>query len=827
MALGLAGLSLGAGVGYYSGMPVYRSAGLLRPVSDGVTTAGATESGGAAIGGQDVLTHAVASLDIAAMGWLSPQEAQRQIQHRLEVAPSDQGPGLVEVAYTAADASSAAQVVQAVMNAYVQITRDRLRAHEQQQREAAQQQLAVHQQQLDQATAKARGIGQSVAPFAVQQVYDAKAAQVTKLAALLEETRGAMATAQALIITQAGTSPLLPPARSDPQLEQLLSRKADLERMLWGLQSRMGPNAPAVQSLRDELDWTDRQVGGYTLSSSLVPLNMPPLSPIGDGSPQPVTFDDLRARLDKLQRLHGQAQARLTELAATLGQERELAAQAASWLQRRDQAQARVDELAVQSSAQRQAAIAEPAAVPMSPARDARGSNATIGGALGLALGLSLALAFVLLDDRMLRSDATQWSGAVPLLGAVPKVEMTDPSQDESNLTALAIHEIRALLQARASRHGAQAFAITSPGKGSGKTSLTAGLASSLAMSGTRTLLVDCDLVNRVMGAGAPAAASSVQAPTVPITGEPSPQSRTQRPGEQRLDSVMVEMGYLSQHNTELFMAPHDTEVGLRGLLDGQPLDHCVVETSVPGLSILPALAMQGSDIGRLSNRFISRLIEQAKLQYDMILFDTGPIPGSVEALYVAGEVDAVVLVVSRGETQTNFNRAVSYLKMVGATLAGTVFNRADRADMTLHVPAGAGGKRARKTGKTSAADLAARRIRMSRGTGSGLLAAAVDAYSRPAGRAPSATEPQTEMEDIDVSSVFGMVRETSSETPAGLFAGDETDEASKPVARDVPGDESTKQPASDAGEQQEGNKPSPLAWDQLSGYRPRPPARE
>ena len=65
-----------------------------------------------------------------------------------------------------------------------------------------------------------------------------------------------------------------------------------------------------------------------------------------------------------------------------------------------------------------------------------------------------------------------------------------------------------------------------------------------------------------------------------------------------------------------------------------------------------------------------------------MILVDTGPVPGSIEASMVAAEADEVILVVSRGEHRQPVQHSVDYLHSIGARLAGVVFNRARPHDM-------------------------------------------------------------------------------------------------------------------------------------------------
>jgi len=359
-----------------------------------------------------------------------------------------------------------------------------------------------------------------------------------------------------------------------------------------------------------------------------------------------------------------------------------------------------------------------------------RRRGAATGALAGLVVGF-LAAGAVAMTDRKLRHpvEAGTMDADVPLLGAVPTIDPNATDPRRLDMTALSIHEVRVLLQARAKADGSRTFAITSPSAGSGKTSLTVGLASSLALSGVKTLLVDCELASRIIGPQGVGARGDAAR-----TGGSGTGGGGGAGGRQSLDQVMLDMGYLSRTDAEVFLYPADAKVGLLGMLDGLPLHHCAVETNIPGLSILPALSTQATHIGRMSNAFMRRLIDEAKGQYDMILFDTGPIPGSVEALFVAGEVDGVVLVTSHGEMQSRFDRSIAYLRLVGAKVVGTVFNRADEKDLTLHANAITLGMR---DAQASPAE-GARRLPMgARNMGSGILAAAVQFQAK----TPAATE--------------------------------------------------------------------------------------
>lgn len=281
-------------------------------------------------------------------------------------------------------------------------------------------------------------------------------------------------------------------------------------------------------------------------------------------------------------------------------------------------------------------------------------------------------------------------SDAPPMLGLVPEVptgsRLTSPNFDA---TASSIHQIRAVLQVQARSQDTKAFAFTSPRRGAGKTSVAIGVASSLAMSGTRTLVVDCDLAGRISRGQTGAPAKNGQAPgtttdktngkvTFDRFGPLDPEGSSAENAS--MDNIVIEQGYLSENETQALSNEHAGKVGVTGMLDGAPLEQCAVDATVPGLSLLPAVNAHTHHIGKMSDAFIRRLIDEARNTYDLVLFDTGPVPGSVEALLVTSQVDGVIVVVPQGEARQALDRTMSYLKVVGAKVTGTVFNRASNA---------------------------------------------------------------------------------------------------------------------------------------------------
>jgi capsular exopolysaccharide synthesis family protein len=182
-----------------------------------------------------------------------------------------------------------------------------------------------------------------------------------------------------------------------------------------------------------------------------------------------------------------------------------------------------------------------------------------------------------------------------------------------------------------AHRDRAPAYLMTSSAPGEGKTGLTAALALSYALSGSRTLVIDADLMGR---------------------------------------------GLTSGHNA-------DNEPGLcEALIEGS-LSGFVRETTTAGLWLLPAGQTGGDGAARLSAIPVQRLLDEARQSFDVILIDSGPILGSVEASVISQKVDGVVFVVSRGQQRPLVRRALAQLRIVSAKMAGVVFNRADSQEFS------------------------------------------------------------------------------------------------------------------------------------------------
>jgi capsular exopolysaccharide synthesis family protein len=271
--------------------------------------------------------------------------------------------------------------------------------------------------------------------------------------------------------------------------------------------------------------------------------------------------------------------------------------------------------------------------LPYKPYTDNRLKFAAIGMVLGGGIPLGLFLLWGFFDRRYRFSDEASSGRAHPtLLGILPYLPENIADPEQAAVAAHCVHQIRTLLQISGAHRGTgrgQVFAITSPTSGDGKTSLTLSLALSFASSGANTCAIDFDLVGG---------------------------------------------GLTSAMNAK-------TDIGLMDAIDRAELNGHIKPTGFKRLSIIPAGVNDAPEVSRLSPESVNRILDQARHQFDVVIVDTGPILGSLEASLVSAAADGVILTLGRGQARPLADRAMEFLDSVGATLLGVVFNRAQPGD--------------------------------------------------------------------------------------------------------------------------------------------------
>jgi len=254
---------------------------------------------------------------------------------------------------------------------------------------------------------------------------------------------------------------------------------------------------------------------------------------------------------------------------------------------------------------------------------------------LGLALSLGIAFLRELTDNTVRSPQDIARVGQLNLLGMLPH-ENDDPESTGARLPlvifdapnsmlAEQFRQLRSRLQYAASLDTTRSMLVTSAGGGDGKTVVATNLAAGLALNGRRILLVDANF---------------------------------RRPELHNVFGVSNDTGFSDVLNS----------------LD--QFEQCVLESTVPNLSVLPSGPRPGNPTELLESQLLIDFIDRALEEYDHVIFDTGPLPLVSETVALAPRVDGVVTVVrasrnSRGLLQ----RVRDTLRQVKAEHIGVVLN--------------------------------------------------------------------------------------------------------------------------------------------------------
>ncbi|MDB5289200.1 MAG: hypothetical protein JWL69_441 [Phycisphaerales bacterium] len=418
-------------------------------------------------------------------------------------------------------------------------------------------------------------------------------------------------------------------ARVDPVLQGLVQVEASEQLQASQAAISLGGQNPRMIAINSALKLRDDQINDY--ARVLREKNFIKWKPDGTGgvlipkdlTPQRLALDQMREKLKAQKQINDELSRRTGELNA-------LKAENAKLEEARSIAQKKLDDFETQKHFATVFSVVDPAGTPQIAA-DRRIAFTALGFLAGGGLPVCLMLLAGLLNPRYRYSDETTsaQSMGLTLLGILPDLpdRLSDPEQ--ASIAAHCVHQIRTMLQINNGPDDRRVVAVTSAAPGDGKTSLTLALGLSYAACGTRTLLIDCDLVG---------------------------------------------MGLTSRMNVS-------SPEGVLEAIAHRSLLEYICTTDIADVSILPVGTGQTLHASTLSPAALRRLIEEAKKHFDTILVDTGPVLGSIEASLVAAAADAVVLTVSRGQQRPLVEKAVQHLQAIGAKLAGVVFNRAQAND--------------------------------------------------------------------------------------------------------------------------------------------------
>ena len=202
-------------------------------------------------------------------------------------------------------------------------------------------------------------------------------------------------------------------------------------------------------------------------------------------------------------------------------------------------------------------------------------------------------------------------------------ITLTDPRSPVSE----AYRTLRTNLSFYSLDNPIRTLVVTSPATGEGKSTTVANLAVTIAQSGRRTILVDCDL---------------------------------RRPSLHTLFNLSSEPGLTN-------MVLDETEAPLQ-------------KTGVENLWLLASGPKPPNPADLLGTQKVDKVIEKLTAQADIVLFDAPPVIAVTDAAVLGAKVDGVLLVIHAGKTRREHaQRAKELLEKAKVRLVGAALTNAPK----------------------------------------------------------------------------------------------------------------------------------------------------
>lgn len=271
-----------------------------------------------------------------------------------------------------------------------------------------------------------------------------------------------------------------------------------------------------------------------------------------------------------------------------------------------------------------------PARTPTVPVSPNTRMNVAVGAAAGLALGVVFALLRRRFATRLTTPRTLAEVTEVALLGEIPQASDTHTiariirSQPDGRV-AEAMRQVAASLKFVDVDKNRRVILVTSCSAQEGKSSVSLGLALTLAENGRSVLFIEADL------------------------RRPSTARYTQLEGSVGLTTVLI------------------------GDVD---LADAVQQWGRPGLDVLTAGAQPPNPGQLLSSGGLHRIVDEAREAYDYVIIDTAPVLSVSDALWLSTLADGTLFVVRSNRTKAvDLDRALTSLESTRTPVLGIVLN--------------------------------------------------------------------------------------------------------------------------------------------------------
>ncbi len=300
---------------------------------------------------------------------------------------------------------------------------------------------------------------------------------------------------------------------------------------------------------------------------------------------------------------------------------------------------ARVNEALLANSV----SVVEPAYLPVSPSKPRTLLNIALGFLGGLMLGFVLAFLAENLDTRLYTTEAIEGATQFPTVGRIPE------APDDMQIARIgnghypqveAFRRLRTNILTLDPEGESQVLMMTSAQRGEGKSTVAANLAVTIAQSGRRVVVVDCDM----------------RLPTMHKIFE--------LPNRRGLTSVLTK------------------EV---------ELDEAISYSTFPRLHVLTSGPLPPNPTELLGSPRMAALVQELQKEFDYVVLDTPAILSVADAAVVVPLADTVIWVVTRAQTRRDDIETVRrQLVNVRAKSVEVVVNKAEESsDYTAYTPDG------------------------------------------------------------------------------------------------------------------------------------------
>jgi capsular exopolysaccharide synthesis family protein len=298
------------------------------------------------------------------------------------------------------------------------------------------------------------------------------------------------------------------------------------------------------------------------------------------------------------------------------------------------------------------ARVITPATLPGAPSSPKTMLFYALGGILGVGSGVGFAFLLEFLQKGLRTRNQVEQTFGYPLIGTIPLVQQRKFRRLQRHGPARAVIDrplsqlsetvraVRIGLEISNSPQAPRVILVTSSVPGEGKSTAATLLAASSAVSGRKTVLIDCDLRHRSISATL----------------------ENKQPGLSELLSGAASLAEVTQRHPLM-----DTDVIAAGSIVRNPAD-------------------------LLMSRSMHDVVAQLRDKYDYIVMDASPLLAVVDALALATVADKILVVAEWSRTpRESISEAFRILRPEQSRVAGIVLNKVDPKRMRGYGYIGAG----------------------------------------------------------------------------------------------------------------------------------------